>query len=195
MKSMLCLLLCLSILLCVGCQRTEEPEAPAETEFQSAMREDSFYSYADDSALYNIFVKIEATPQETTAPVTSLKTKICNDTDYILQFNFDLDAFYEWEKWDNGKWKTYNRSDGTDKNGVTLNRATLYPGPHYIMPHSAHTRTDDFTGHPLEAGLYRLRIEYKLTNETKRFADGFHRTPGVLCVAEGYLVVEAASEG
>ncbi len=186
MKRAACLFLCLLMLFCSACK--EEKNINGEG-FKSAMQEDSFYSYADDNTLYNIFVKIEANTQDKTAPVTSLETKICNDTDYILQFNFDLNAFYEWEKWEDGKWKTYDRSDGTDKSDIVLDRAPLYPGPHYIMPHSAHTRTDDFSGHPLEAGLYRLRIEYKLTNETKKFADGFHLTPGVLCVAEAYLTI------
>ena len=193
MKSMLCLLLCLSILLCVGCQRTEEPEAPAETEFQSAMPASSFY-VLNDTDVYNTFVGIEITPQEHTAPVTSFTTKIYNDTDYILQFNIYLDP-YKWEKWKDGQWgNIYSDQTQESESSIDIGLQDIFVGPYYLMPHSAYTRTEDFARHPLEAGLYRLRIEYKLTNETKRFADGFHRTPGVLCVAEGYLVVEAASE-
>ncbi len=192
MKRFLCLLLCFLILLCCACKKEEEPNTDPNTEFMSEMRADSFYT--SDGSTYNTYVGIEAIPQEQTAPVTSLKTKICNDTDYILQFNFDLDAFYEWEKWEDGKWVIYSRQLGTNESGVDLDRASLYPGPHYIMPHSAHTRTDDFNGHPLEAGLYRLRIEYKLTNETKKFADGFHRTPGVLCMAETYFSILPAPQ-
>ncbi len=188
MKKFLCLLLCFLMLFCIGCKKEEEPNTDANTDFKSEMRADSFYT--SDGTTYNIYVGIEVTPQEATAPITSLKAKIYNNTDYILQFNLDLDAFYEWEKWEDGKWVVYSRRVGTDESSIELDRAPLFPGPHYIMPHSAHTRTDDFSEHPLEAGLYRLRIEYKLTNETKKFADGFHRTPGVLCMAEAYLTVE-----
>ena len=193
MKRLPILLLCFLLLFCIGCKKEETPQDPSETEFQSVMPASSFY-VLNDTDVYNTFVRIEATPQEQTAPVTALTTKICNDTDFILQFNFDLDAFYEWEKWEGGKWVTYSHQVGSNELDIELNRATLYPGPHYIMPHSAHTRTEDFSDHPLEAGLYRLRIEYKLTNETKKFADGFHQTPGVLCVVEGYVTVEAAPQ-
>ena len=186
MKRYLCFLLCLLMLFCVSCQKEEAPDPTAD--FVSQMREDSFYTSDGDTC--NTYVRIEAAAQEASTPVTSLSATIYNDTDYILVFKFHLDEGYSWEKWNGTKWVAYSR-ESEEGERVSLDRTPLYPGPHYIMPHSSHVRTEDFSAHPLEEGLYRLRMEYKLTNETKNFSQGF-ATPGVLCVAEVYLTVSTA---
>ncbi len=186
MKKAFCLLLCLLMLFCSACAE-ELPVTDPDTEFQSKMIADSFYTSGGDT--YNTYVRIEAAAQQESAPVSSLSATIYNDTDYILVFNFHLDKGYSWEKWNGERWIAYSH-EGETGEGVSPERAPLYPGPHYIMPHSSHARTDDFSAHPLEAGLYRLRMEYKLTNETKDFSKGF-ATPGVPCVVEVCLTVSA----
>ena len=189
MKRRICLLLCLLMLFCVSCQKEETPDTDNGADFVSEMSADSFYT--SEGATYNVFVEMAVAAQEQIAPVTFLEAQICNNTDFIIVFNFDLDDGYKWEVWKDEKWVAYSNRIESNESGIKAEAVSMSPGPHYIMPRSSYTRMDDFSERPLEAGLYRLRINYKLTNEKRDFSQGF-RTPGVPCVAEVYLTVAPA---
>ena len=194
MKRVLSLLVCFLLLFSCACKKEEAP-APSEPdaspnptenekEFLPEISADSFYTY--DGDLHNIYVNIALTTKELTAPVTTLSFELKNETDYYLDFPAELVHGHTWEKWENGKWSAFTKYNGAEK-GTSEVSMKIIP-----KPHSTYTRTEEFAV-PLNAGVYRLRMEYRLTNEKEEpfIIEG---VPGIQCVAETYFTILPAPE-
>lgn len=162
MKRILCLLLCLLILFCIGCQKEEV-----------AYNSGAFYTSAGN--IYNTHVRITLPEQNLTAPLTSLTVEIHNDTDFSIWLITDLDD-EPWRKWADGEWHVHPWYGGID-----IDRYML---PHEITPHSTYTHTEDFSDAPWEVGIYRLCAEFRVPTVPQAPP----RT-GTFCVAETYLVI------
>ena len=184
MKRVLCLFLCLLILFCIGCKKEETPTPPNSflEEFVPEISADSFYTY--DGDLHNIYVNLTLTTTELTAPVTTLSFELRNDSDYTF---FLLEQLHPviWEKWENGRWRSFYAPYDT--------RSELDASFQQVLPHKVRARTDDFTPSSLDVGVYRLRIEYTLTNEKGKVHNQF--VPGVECVVETYFTILPAPQG
>ena len=197
MKRILCLLLCLLLLFSIGCKEeepaktppnapdddTSDDSAPVE-EFVPEISADSFYTY--DGDLHNVYVSLTLTTTELTAPVTTLSFEIKNDTDYIILFKPTQGA-YVWERWENGGWTSFTKYTGTG----TVNRDET-SDMDILSPRMTVTRTENFPI-PLEAGIYRLRRQYRLTNE-KEWISFIIGAPGIECVVETYFTILPAPE-
>ena len=193
MKKFLCLFLCFLLLFCSACKKEEIPESPntddsptSAQEFVPEISADSFYTYDGDT--HNIYVNVALTTKKLTAPVTELSFELKNDTDYFVLFKEETSKGYTWEKWEDGKWKAFTKYTGTGMNNLEeISKHDELP------PHTTATRTENFII-PLEAGVYRLRKVYRLTNEKVR-KPLLIGAPGIECVAETYFSVLPAPQG
>lgn len=187
MKRITWLVLCFLLLFCIGCKK-EEPAQKTITEFtvNSAslfvpkISEDSFYTYDGDT--HNIYVNLTLTTSDLMAPVHSLTFEMKNDSDYSIVFTDEISSGYVWEKWENGKWNSFNKYTGSQEL-IRIETIAMYET---LSPHTAVTRTESFATF-LDVGTYRLRKNYKLTNEKGGFIS--RDTPGIACVAEIYFSV------
>lgn len=178
MKRIACLFLCLLMLFSFGCKKEETPAPPNPflEEFVPKISADSFYTY--DGDLHNSYVSLTLATTELTAPVTTLSFELRNDSDYTFFLVEQLHPVI-WEKWENGRWRSFYAPYDT--------RSELDASFQQVLPHKVRARTDDFTPSSLDAGVYRLRIEYTLTNEKGKVHNQF--VPGVECVAETYFTI------
>ncbi len=189
MKKIFCLLLCLLFLFCSACQKEDLPEKPnadvppsPPEEFVPEIDADSFYSY--DGDLHNTYVTLTLTEGDLTAPVTTLSFEIKNNSDYYLNFTDSITQGHTWERWENGNWVSFTVYTGSGKTEwEELSKKIV------LEPHKTYSCTEKFAV-PLEAGVYRLRKEYKLTN-AKEKTEPFiiESIPGIKCVAEAYFSV------
>ena len=169
MKKILCLLLCLLMLFCIGCKK-EEPK-PVYGE-----------QYISGGYVYNTHVRMrlvteELKPPKTVvselrAPVESITVEIQNDTDYYV----NLGHFYKWhcEKWENGEWVAVPEAYIYVDTDVLQSPKMEYD---WIEPQSSKTFTElivpddpssmaavkDAT--PLGEGVYRFRSTAYLTEK------------------------------
>ena len=182
MKKVFCLLLCALMLFCSACNEEKEPNENLAT----GIREDSFYTA--DGNTHNVYITLTMTTTELVAPVTTLSAELKNDSDYVIIREGDSYEF-SWEKWENGKWKRFNSTShpGEDKEEIWMCSR--------ISPHSSYTRTNDFIKSPLEAGIYRLRIEYDMTSDKEiRHTGGDYHYTHLGCTAEVYFTILPAPE-
>ena len=189
MKKILCLLLCLLLFFCSACQKEELPEKPnadvpptPSEEFVPEIDADSFYTY--DGDLHNIYVNVALTAKELTSPVTTLSFELKNDSDYFVDFTDEIAHGHTWEKWENGIWVSFTVYTGSGKTEWEETSKKIVLGPH-----KTYSCTEKFAI-PLEAGVYRLRKKYRLTNAKEKpkpfIIEGI---PGVQCVTEAYFSV------
>ncbi len=192
MKKIACLFLCFLILCCCSCKEeeisqkpnTNVPQNPPE-EFVPEMSEDSFYTY--DGDIHNTHITLALVTSDLTAPIQSLTFDMKNDSDYSIVFTDEISSGYIWEKWENGKWNSFNKYTGSQE----LIRNEMIARYETLSPHTAVTRTESFATF-LDVGTYRLRKNYKLTNEKGGFIS--KDTPGIACVAEIYFSVLPAPQ-
>ncbi len=192
MKRVACLFLCFLVMFCVACKEEEIPKTPAKApddtsedstpteEFVPEISADSFYTY--DGDLHNVYVSLTLTTTELTAPVTTLSFEIKNDTNYIIIFTKPTQGGYVWERWENGGWTSFTKYTGTG----TVNRDET-SDMDILSPRMTVTRTENFPI-PLEAGIYRLRRQYRLTNE-KEWISFIIGAPGIECITETYFTI------
>ncbi len=193
MKRVACLFLCF-LLLFIGCQKEELPKTPAKApgddtpedsapteEFVPEIEANSFYTY--DGDLHNVYVNLTLTTTELTAPVSELSFELRNDSEYYIYFLDSITQGYKWELWENGAWKAFVK-DPWNTNEIAINEQ--------LTGYMAVNRTENFTI-PLEAGVYRLRLRYWLTNE-KTEPQIVGGAPGIECVVETYFTILPAPE-
>ena len=176
MKRTLCLLLCLLMLLCIGCQKEEtEPQ----------LNKGTFYT--SDGTQYNTHVRIELTSTDLTTAATTLSVAMHNDTDYVILLRNDPSE-YPWEKMGkDGEWlKVPPISPRTDENGDTNNLGFRWIT---LLPHSTYTSTNVFS--KLEAGTYRLRVIVDVTDEQSTPSPDNYiiQPPATRCWAELRFVI------
>ncbi len=173
MKRILCLLLCLLMLFCIGCKK-EEPEQTPQ------LNKGTFYT--SDGTQYNTHVRIELTSTDLTTATTKLSVAMHNDTDYVIRFQGDPRE-YRWEKKDpNGEWVRVppippDIDENGDSTDIGLGHTTL-------LPHSTYYSTNVFT--QLEAGSYRLRVSVDVTDVQSPLPLGekYKISPETRCWAE-----------
>ncbi len=189
MKRFLCLLLCCLLLFCSACQKEDLPEKPnadvpptPPEEFVPEIGADTFYTY--DGDIHNIYVSVSLITKELTAPVTTLSFELKNDSDYFVDFTDEIAHGHTWKKWENGKWMTFTKYTGSEKSNWTEISKKIV-----LAPHETYTCTEDFAV-VLEAGVYRIRKEYRLTN-AKEKTEPFiiEGIPGIKCVTEAYFSI------
>ncbi len=172
MKRLLCLLLCLLMLFCIGCKKEEPEQAPQ-------LNKGTFYT--SDGTQYNTHVKIKLTSTDLTTAATKLTVEMQNDTDCVILLRSDPQD-YPWEKMGkDGEWvKVPPISHRIDNGGV---------GWITLLPHSTYTSTNVFT--KLEEGSYRLRVIVDVTDEqsTPSPDDYIIQPPATRCWAELRFVI------
>lgn len=171
MKRILCLLLCLLLLFCIGCQKEEsKPE----------LNKGTFYT--SDGTQYNTHVSIELTSTDLTTAATTLSVAMHNDTDYVILLRSDPSE-YPWEKMGkNGEWvKVPPIPPDMDENGDSTDMAFLYMA---LLPHSTYYSTNVFS--KLETGTYRLRVTVDVTDVQSSLPPGedYKISPETRCIAE-----------
>lgn len=184
MKRIAYLLLSILMLICCSCNAEENSTPQNGNTPDAGIRADSFYTMEGNT--YNYYVNIVITSENLNVPATSLSAEIKNDTDYVIMTAVHPDIC-EWEKWENGKWisffaPTVEIADREKKYGYVS-----------IVPHGTHIRTDDFSKRPLEAGVYRLRIKYYMTNDKEILLPNNYNITYPPCIAEAYFFVAPAS--
>ena len=181
MKRILCLLLCLLMLFCIGCQK-ESGDAPYNDTVPKT-RVDSLYTSAGNT--YNTHVRMTVATQEMAAPLTTLNIEIKNDTDYFILITDDPTE-HPWQRWADGKWISIVEHHL----GETIDKTEEDYLWCQIPPHASSTRTDDFSKQPLDTGVYRLQLRYNLTQnnvEPPRWTEwSIDQTP---CLVEVYVTV------
>ena len=187
MKKLLCLFLCLLLLFCLACQKegppakTSDDVPPTHTEeFVPEIGADSFYTY--DGDLHNTYVSLTLAEGDLTAPVTTLYFEIKNNSDYYLDFTDSITQDHTWERWENGNWVSFNKYTGSGKTEWEEVSKKIV-----LAPHKTYSCTEEFVI-PLEAGVYRLRKQYRLTNE-KEEPHNIVFVPGIQCVTEAYFFI------
>ena len=171
MKKILCLLLCLLMLFCIGCKK-EEPEQTPQ------LNKGTFYT--SDGTQYNTHVKIELTSTDLTTATTKLSVAMHNDTDYVILLRSDPEE-YPWEKMGpNGEWVKVPPIGDIDNMGFSW--ITL-------LPHSTYYSTNVFS--KLEAGHYRLRVTVDITDEQSTPSPDNYiiQPPATRCIAELRFVI------
>ncbi len=181
MKKILCLLLCLLMLFCVGCQKEEsKPE----------LNKGTFHT--SDGTQYNTHVKIKLTSTDLTTAATTLSVEMQNDTDYIILLRNNPQE-YPWEKMGkDGQWvKIPPIPPDIDENGDSTDIGFGYMT---LLPHSTYYSTNVFS--QLEAGHYRLRVTVDVTDVQSPLSPGESYTisPETRCIAELRFSIVPAPE-
>ena len=180
MKKALCLLLCLLMLFCIGCQKEEVPEPQ--------LNQGTFYTSV--GITYNTHIRTVLTTQELVAPVTSLTVEIQNDTDYIVQI-LDDPAKFKWEKWEDDEWVAVTHY-ADDEIVIDIERGFLYIP---INPREKLVETSDFSKRPLEPGTYRLQVNVSITNKNEELPlFDFPLIKGTRCITDVYFTILPAPE-
>ena len=182
MRKMLCLLLCLLMLFCIGCQKEDAPEPQ--------LNQGTFYT--SDGTQYNTHVRMELTSTDLTTAATTLSVAMHNDTDYVILLRSDPKE-YPWEKMGkNGEWvKVPPIPYDIDENGDSTDIGFRYIK---LLPHSTYYSTNVFS--ELETGSYRLRVIVDVTNVQSPLSPGenYEISPETRCYAELQFAIVPAPE-
>ncbi len=167
MKKILCLLLCLLLLFCIGCQKEEEPNNDENGNNEVTTNEELGTLYTSGGNTYNTHIRVRLVTETLTAPVRTLTVEVQNDTDCRVNL---LGQMVEWEceKWENGEWMPQP---------IAVSREVLYTDS--VLPKSKGTWSMTYAG-DLYEGVYRLQRTVNVSPTAQKSFE---------CITETYFTI------
>ena len=163
MKRLLLLLLCLSMLFCLGCKTPTQDDKVGEWgEF-----------YSKDGYVQSSLISVMMDTTELTAPVTELSYSLYDNSDFGIVVTYYTDTndhrLHRLEIYENGEWKEAPYSGSTMANRAFVYEPDTDPTAHRKLDFTMdlHQREDPaiIRYDPLQPGAYRLIVTYTLSTD------------------------------